>query len=214
MVSDSPSTCRPRVAASGTVTASSPRSALPAPNTSVAPQAAPAVSAPEGGAGDRQGGQHGPARRRPRQGRTVAKAKAPVSARITTIRLGGSTPRPDRTSPSRPVQPPRHAPPAAPPLPRCPHRGAGRGRSGLQAQLRQGQPVRWFGERCPACHQARAPGAIRSASSAAAVTTNPSSSNVCARTAAWAQKPAIAARSAPPQATSSASGSERTGLDR
>ena len=70
------------------------------------------------------------------------------------------------------------------------------------------------GERCPARHHARAPGAMRSATSAAAVTTTPSSSSGVRRTADWAQKPAIAARSAPPQAARSATGSSRRSRDR
>ena len=68
-------------------------------------------------------------------------------------------------------------------------------------------PARWTGDRPATTAARRAP--ARSATSAAAVTTTPSSSTGVRRTAACAQKPAIAARSAPPHTRSSANGIRR-----
>ena len=204
--------CRPRVASSSTATASTPvsgcRRRRPAP-----PPTTPAASAPSATPDHRQRGQRAPAERPPlRTGSTVPNAKAAVSERITASdRTLGRSLRPRRTWPSTPGWPPRPAAPAARPPRRCPRRGACRGRrsarapAAASASVCAGSVDRW-----PACHHCRAPGASRSATSAAAVTTTPSSSSGVRRTAACAQKPAIAARSAPPQTRSRPSGSAMT----
>ena len=160
------------------------------------------------------------ARRRPRaarsarRGRTAARAAHRQHRRRTRMRLRANGSRaesdtaPRRTWPSTPAWPPRRARSAARPRRRCPRRVASAGRRSVRVPAAAAPAcarVRWSGVR-PAT-TARAPGASRSATSAAAVTTTPSSSTGVRRTAAWAQKPAIAARSAPPQTRSSATGS-------
>ncbi len=137
-----------------------------------------------------------------RSGSTVPNAKAPVTERITTRRW------PRRRSTSTAARRRRPAPPAVRPPRRCPRRGASTGRRSVRVPASPAPacgPARWTDG--PRATTAARPARARSATIAAAVTTTPSSSTGVRRTAACAQNPAMAARSAPPHTRSNPSGS-------
>ena len=211
-MSAKPSMCRPRVASSSTATASTPLIALPAPNSVPAPHVTPAANAPSAAPTT------GSAVSVPRPsgwllriGSTVANAKAAATARITD--RCGRKHWPSRMSPYRcsvaiAARTTGRATAAPVPSPSRIRRSTiGSSSSCASASVCAGSV-----DRCPACHHARAPGANRSATRAAAVTTTPSSSTGVRRTAACARKPAIAARSAPPATRNRPIGSDRDGV--
>ena len=141
-----------------------------------------------------------------------SRTRKPLRARRITDRRGRRR-WPSRTSPSMPGWRSRPARRAARSRHRCLRRAASAGRRSVRVRAAPAPacaPVRWSGAR-PATTPAR-PGASRSATRAAAVTTTPSSSTGVRRTAAWARKPAIAARSAPPPTRSRPIGSDRTAV--
>ena len=201
--------CRPRVANSSTVTTAMPERGLPSPKAAVAttPHRPPLLPAPgrrpaaRSGRRDRRVGEYGPAAR----SRTrMPNAREPIMTRCRR-------PAPRRRWPSTPGWPPPPAALATRRRHRYPRPGASpdrRSAPGEGAPTRSCARVRSIGAR--ACHHALAPGARRSATRAAAVTTTPSSSTGVRRRAAWAKKPAIAARSAPPHTRSRPTGSAET----